>query len=439
MFNRFINELCNTVWGLPMLVFMVGVGLLLTVKTKFLQIRRFKSAMLSPFSKNNNAFACLCTALGGTMGTGNIIGVTLAVSAFGGGVIFWIVVSSFFSMIIKYCEIYLAVLLREKKNEKFYGGAMYSIKNGLDKSFMPLSYIFCICFLFASFGTGNLVQSKSICECVSEILPFNRFYVNLVVGFVCALLCFLILFGKANKTFAFAEKCVPLMTVSYIAICLTVIISNSVYLKYIIKDIFVSAFKPSSAIYGVSTFTVIKKGFSRGMFSNEAGLGTAPMSYSESTLKSPHDTALLGIFEVFCDTVIVCSLTGITALTVKEGITASSGIGAVKQVFYPYFKIFTLPIISSIIILFAFTSIISWGFYGKKAAFFMFGNTGEKLYVLTFCIVLIFGSMLDTSAVWGICEALNGIMAIPNLTSLILLREKLLYKKENTCYNNIPE
>ena len=439
---EFFSAVNRAVWGVPTLVIMLGLGVYLTLKTKFFQLRHLVPSIKGAFDGGEGngvtPFQSACTALAATLGTGNIVGVAGIIALCGGGVIFWMVVSAFLSMIIKFAEITLTALYREKNGKEFIGGPMYYIKNGLGEKFLPLGVLFSLITLVTVLGSGNMVQTNTLLSALNGILPKAngdiKFYVNLFVAFFCSLLGFLILSGGAKRIGVFAEKFVPFITLLYSLLALGIILLNLKSLPSVLTNIVKGAFNPKSVAGGAaaSVLTVMRRGIARGIFSNEAGLGTAPMAYANTTGKSPVGIGMMGIFEVFCDTVLVCTLTGLAVLCSGADIYGLSPSNAVFTAFSSVYGGFATPLLSLIICFFAFTSYIGWGVYGITASTFLLGGRSRKTFILIYCAVCILSVFISNSAVWELSEALNGLMAIPNLFALFLLTPKLLagLKKE---------
>ena len=439
---EFFSAVNQAVWGVPTLIIMLGLGIYLTIKTRFFQFRFLAPSLKGAFQGGEGngvtPFQSACTALAATLGTGNIVGVAGIIALCGGGVIFWMVISAFLSMIIKFAEITLTIIYREKSGKEFVGGPMYYIKNGIGKKFLPLAVLFSLITLITVLGSGNMVQTNTLLAGLNGILPkVNsniRFYVNLIVAFFCAVLGFSILSGGAKRIGIFAEKFVPFITVLYSLLALGIIVINFKSLPSVLADIIRGAFNPKSVAGGgaATVLTVVRRGVARGIFSNEAGLGTAPMAYANTTGKTAIQIGMMGIFEVFCDTVLVCTLTGLAVLCSGADIYGLSGSDAVFTAFSSVYGRFSTPLLSLAICFFAFTSYVGWGIYGITASAFLFGNKSRKVFVFIYCAICIFSVFISNSAVWELSEALNGLMAIPNLLALFLLTPKLLkgLKKE---------
>ena len=439
-----INSAVNgVVWGAPMLVLLIGVGILMTVRSKGLQFRKFGYALKNTIGKifqkreagegEITPFQAVSTALAGTVGTGNIAGITTAVTLGGPGTLFWLWVTALIGMATKYSEVLLAVKFRERnKYGDWVGGPMYYIKNGLGKNWKWLGAIFCVFAALAALGTGNAIQAGNIVGSINTVvLSFNPDFggtdiLNLVLGIVLAILAAVVLFGGVKRLGAVTEKLVPGMAVIYIVACLAVIIYNAGNLPTVFHDIFVGAFTPSGITGGAvgTMFLVISWGMKRGIFSNEAGLGTAPMAHATTSEREPVKQALYGIFEVFMDTIIICTLTGLTLLC--SGIDLNYGtMGETSLVSASLGTLFTPQggaiIIALCLALFAFSTILGWALYGSRCCEFLFGPKAIKPYQVIYVLIIVVGATTDLGLVWDIADTLNGLMALPNLIALAAL------------------
>ena len=439
-----INSAVNgVVWGAPMLVLLIGVGILMTVRSKGLQFRKFGYALKNTIGKifqkreagegEITPFQAVSTALAGTVGTGNIAGITTAVTLGGPGTLFWLWVTALIGMATKYSEVLLAVKFRERnKYGDWVGGPMYYIKNGLGKNWKWLGAIFCVFAALAALGTGNAIQAGNIVGSINTVvLSFNPDFggtdiLNLVLGIVLAILAAVVLFGGVKRLGAVTEKLVPGMAVIYIVACLAVILYNAGNLPTVFHDIFVGAFTPSGITGGAvgTMFLVISWGMKRGIFSNEAGLGTAPMAHATTSEREPVKQALYGIFEVFMDTIIICTLTGLTLLC--SGIDLNYGtMGETSLVSASLGTLFTPQggaiIIALCLALFAFSTILGWALYGSRCCEFLFGPKAIKPYQVIYVLIIVVGATTDLGLVWDIADTLNGLMALPNLIALAAL------------------
>ncbi len=439
-----INSAVNgVVWGAPMLVLLIGVGILMTVRSKGLQFRKFGYALKNTIGKifqkreagegEITPFQAVSTALAGTVGTGNIAGITTAVTLGGPGTLFWLWVTALIGMATKYSEVLLAVKFRERnKFGDWVGGPMYYIKNGLGKNWKWLGGLFCVFAALAALGTGNAIQAGNIVGSINTVvLSFNPDFggtetLNLVLGIVLAILAAVVLFGGIKRLGAVTEKLVPVMAVVYIVACLAVIFYNAANIPTVFHDIFVGAFTPSGITGGAvgSMILVITWGMKRGIFSNEAGLGTAPMAHATTSEREPVRQALYGIFEVFMDTIIICTLTGLTLLV--SGIDLNYGtMGETSLVSASLGTLFTPQggaiIIALCLALFAFSTILGWALYGSRCCEFLFGPKAIKPYQVIYVLIIVVGATTDLGLVWDIADTLNGLMALPNLIALAAL------------------
>lgn len=441
-----INSTINGfVWGVPMLVLLVGAGILLTVRTAGVQFRKFGYAMkntLGKIFKKSEAgagevtpFQAMSTALAATVGTGNIAGITTAITLGGPGTIFWLWVTALIGMATKYSEVLLAVKFRERNAEgDWVGGPMYYIKNGLGKNWKWLGALFCIFAALATFGIGNAVQVGNIVGSVNTVITSfapdfdGQRTVNIVLGIILMILVAIVLLGGIKRLGAVTEKLVPFMAVVYIVASLVVVVYYAKYIPAVFADIFAGAFSPQGVTGGAvgSVILVITWGVKRGVFSNEAGLGSAPMAHAATSEVDPVKQGLYGIFEVFMDTIVICTLTGLTVLLAAkagsidfvigvEGNTALNA-AALGSVFSP--KGGAL-IIAVALALFAFSTVLSWALYGSRCIEFLLGTKAVRPYQILFIIIVFVGATMKLDMAWAIADTLNGLMAIPNLIALV--------------------
>lgn len=433
----------NFIWGVPAMICIIGVGLVLSIRTGFLQIREFPYAMKVTigrmFKKKEAAdgamtpFQAVCTALAATVGTGNIAGVAGAIAIGGPGAVFWMWISAILGMCTKFSEVTLAVHFREK-NEKgeLVGGPMYYIKNGLKKHWHWLAYLFSIFGVLTVFGTGNATQVNTITTAIDSAL-FNygiiskdsASTVNLIIGIVLAVLLSLILLGGIKRIGQVTEKLVPFMAVIYIVFALGVVALNFQNIPHVFASIFKGAFSPASVTGGAvgSFFMSMKKGVSRGIFSNEAGLGTGSIAHACADTRKPVKQGLFGIFEVFVDTIVICTLTALVILCSEIPVNYGSAAGAELTIlgftstYGTWISIFTAVAMCC----FAFSTIIGWGLYGSRCIEFLLGPKLNKPFMLVYSLVAIVGATMDLGLMWSIAETFNGLMAIPNLIAVFLL------------------
>ena len=438
--NSVVN---NFIWGVPAMICIIGVGLVLSVRTGFLQIRKFPYAMkitLGRMLKKKEAsdgamtpFQAVCTALAATVGTGNIAGVAGAIAIGGPGAVFWMWISALLGMCTKFSEVTLAVHFREVNEDgEYVGGPMYYIKNGLAKHWHFLAYLFAAFGVLTVFGTGNATQVNTITTAIDSAL-FNYNVIgegsvktlNLIIGIALAILIALILLGGIKRIGQVTERLVPFMAVLYILLALGIIVLNIGHIPAVFASIFKGAFSPASVTGGVvgSFFMSMKKGVSRGIFSNEAGLGTGSIAHACADTRKPVKQGFFGIFEVFVDTIVICTLTALVILCsgVPVGYGAAAGaeltISGFTAVYGNWVSIFTAVAMCC----FAFSTIIGWGLYGARCIEFLFGTRVNKPFMLVYSLVAIVGATMDLGLMWSIAETFNGLMAIPNLIAVFLL------------------
>ena len=449
------------VWGPPMLILLVGAGILLTCRTAGVQFRKFGYALKNTIGKifkktdagegEVTPFQAVTTALAATVGTGNIAGITAAVTLGGPGSIFWMWITALIGMCTKYSEVLLAVKFRER-NElgDWVGGPMYYIKNGLGKNWKWLGAIFCIFGALAAFGIGNAVQVGNITSSINTVITaFNPDFagqstVNLVLGIILAILAAIVLLGGIKRLGSVTEKLIPIMAVIYIVACLVVCFANIAYWPAIFRDIFAGAFSPSGVTGGAvgSMMLVITLGVKRGVFSTEACLGSAPMAHAANSEKDPVRQGLYGIFEVFMDTIVICTLSGLTVLCgfYAGGVDMTYGIqGDTSLNAAALGTVFGAKggaiIIALCLALFAFSTVLSWGMYGTRCCEFLFGTKAIKPYQVIFILIIIVGATMELSLAWDIADTLNGLMAIPNLIALVGL-SGVVVKETKDYFNN---
>lgn len=437
------NVVNNFIWGVPAMICIIGVGLVLSFRTRFLQIRKFPYAMKVTigrmFRKKQAAdgamtpFQAVCTALAATVGTGNIAGVAGAIAIGGPGAVFWMWISALLGMCTKFSEVTLAVHFREKNDKgEFVGGPMYYIKNGLKKHWHWLAYLFAAFGVITVFGTGNATQVNTITTAIDSAL-FNYGIIskdsvsniNLVIGIVLAVLLALILLGGIKRIGQVTEKLVPFMALFYVVLALGVVILNINHVPAVFKEIVEDAFSPASVTGGVvgSFFMSMKKGVSRGIFSNEAGLGTGSIAHACADTRKPVKQGFFGIFEVFVDTIVICTLTALVILCSEVPITYGQAAGAELTIsgftatYGNWVSLFTAVAMCC----FAFSTIIGWGLYGARCIEFLFGTKVNKPFMFVYSLVAIVGATLDLGLLWSIAETFNGLMAIPNLIAVFLL------------------
>ena len=438
--NTAIN---NFVWGIPAMVCILGVGLYLSVRTGFIQFRKLGYSMKMTIGKlftqseakegSITPFQAVCTALASTVGTGNIAGVAGAIAIGGPGAVFWMWVSAFLGMCTKFAEVILAVHFREK-NEKgdWVGGPMYYIKNGLGKNWTWMASLYALLGVLTVFGTGNATQVNTIVAAIdSALLSYNVVNtdklntINLLIGIVIAFLVALVLLGGIKRIGKVAEALVPFMALLYVVLAVGVIALNISNVPAVFASIFQGAFHPAAVTGGVvgTMFTSLTKGVSRGIFSNEAGLGTGSIAHATADTNEPVAQGCYGIFEVFTDTIIICTLTATTILISGTSITYGQAAGAELTIsgFVTTYGSWITLFTAIALVCFAFSTILGWGLYGTRCLEFLFGSKVNKPFMVAYSLVAIVGATMDLGLLWGIADTFNGLMAIPNLIGLFLL------------------
>ena len=442
------TALNNFIWGVPAMVCIIGVGLYLSLRTGFLQIRKFgyslKCTIGRIFKKREASegaitpFQAVCTALAATVGTGNIAGVAGAIAIGGAGAVFWVGIAARLGMCTTFAEVTVAVRFRER-NEKgdYVGGPMYYIKNGLGKKWMWLAYLYAFFGVCAVFGTGNATQVNTITAAVNTALinyhlltPDSTAGSNLIIGIFICIIVALILIGGVKRIGRVSEKLVPLMALLYIVLGVGLIVLRIDRLGDVFTAIFQGAFQPAAVTGGVvgSFFISMQKGVSRGIFSNEAGLGTGSIAHACADTQKPVKQGMFGIFEVFMDTIVICTMTALIVLLSGVNIPYGQAAGAeltisgFTSVYGNWVSIFTAVAMCC----FAFSTIIGWGLYGARCAEFLLGSKILLPFNIAYSLVSIVGATVDLGLIWGISDTFNGFMTVPNLIAVFLLTPALL-------------
>ena len=443
--NTVVN---NFIWGVPAMVCIIGVGLYLSLCTGFIQIRKFGYALkctIGRMFKKKEAsdgaltpFQAVCTALAATVGTDNIAGVAGAIAIGGPGAVFWMWISALLGMCTKFSEVVLAVHFRERNEHgDLVGGPMYYIKNGLGKKWIWLAYLYAAFGVCAVFGTGNATQVNTIITAIdAALLNYNVLSVdhiascNLVIGIFICLVVGLILIGGIKRIGKVTEKLVPIMALLYVVLAVGLICIKANQVPAVFQSIFQGAFNPRAVTGGIvgSFFLSMKKGVSRGIFSNEAGLGTGSIAHACADTRKPVKQGMFGIFEVFMDTIVICTMTALVILLGNESIAFGVDAGAeltingFTTVYGSWVSIFTAIAMCC----FAFSTIIGWGLYGARCAEFIFGAKILGLFNVLYALVAIVGATMDLGLIWGISDTFNGLMTVPNLIGVFLLTPVVL-------------
>lgn len=443
---QFFTGTLNTVaWLYVFLPCTIVGGLYLTIRNRGIQFTRFGYAMkntvgkmFQPQEAGHGAVTPLqavTTALAATVGTGNIVGTSQAIALGGYGAVFWLWLAALLGMIIKYSEVTLSIRYRERDAKgDWVGGPMYYIKNGLGEGWKWVGVLFCVFAALASFGIGNMSQVNSIVGSLNDAIDAfdpaaagERGVLNLIFGLILAGLVALILFGGIKRIGAVAEKLIPAMSILYILFSLIVIFGHAGDIGSAFGKIFSSAFNPK-AIGGAATGIALRQtvvwGLRRSAFSNEAGLGSAAIAHAAAETKSPVDQGLYGIFEVFADTIVICTLTALTIICSGVEITFGQKVGSelITAAFATIFgQKFASVFVALALMLFAFTTVLGWSLYGSRCAQYLFGLKFAKGYQVAFIIVIVVGAVASLDVVWDIADTFNGLMAIPNFIALFAL------------------
>lgn len=444
------NAVNGFVWGLPMLILLVGTGILMTLLTRFFQISHFKhwvkntiggifkdshvTAHTSDDDMQISQFQSLCTALAATIGTGNIAGVAAAIAAGGPGAIFWMWIVAFFGMMTNFSENVLGIYFR-RRNEKneWCGGAMYYLRDGLGEKRgckalgSVLAVLFSIFCILASFGIGNMGQINSIAINMNSVFHVP----HIVTGLILMIIAGLVIVGGLKRIAAVTEKLVPFMAVIYLVGALIVLVVNIDQLGAVFVSIIKGAFgmrAVGGGIVGSGVAMAVQWGMKRGVFSNEAGLGSSVMVHSSSNVREPVVQGMWGIFEVFADTIVVCSLTafavlssGLVDLDTGKVISENVSTALVAEAFSKVFGSVGSAFIAVAILFFAFSTVLGWSQYGSKGFEYLFGTKAIKFYQVIFVVFIVFGATMDLTLAWDLSDTFNGMMAIPNLIGVVTL------------------
>ena len=445
-FIDFFTGTLNTVaWLYIFLPCTILGGLYLTIRNRGIQFTRFGYVMKNTLGKmltrqtaGDGAvtpFQAVTTALAATVGTGNIVGTSQAITLGGYGAVFWLWVAALLGMIIKYSEVTLSIRYRERDAKgDWVGGPMYYIKNGLSKKWQWVGVLFCVFAGFASFGIGNMSQVNSIVgslnDAIDAFVPAaagERRLLNLVFGILLAALIALILFGGIKRIGAVAEKLIPFMSILYIFFAFVVIFGHAGNIGPAFGKIFAGAFTPAAlggAASGIALKQTIVWGLRRSAFSNEAGLGSAAIAHAAAETPGPVQQGIYGIFEVFMDTILICTLTALTIICSGVDITFGQKVGSelITAAFATMFgEKFAAVFVAIALMLFAFTTVLGWSLYGSRCVQYLFGLKVSKVYQLLFILVVVIGAVASLDVVWDIADTFNGLMAIPNFFALFAL------------------
>lgn len=428
---NFLERLFSGSFPFVLTVFLGGY---FTLKTRFFQFKNLVPSFFFLRKKKGDrkaSFLAMCNSLSAAIGTGNIVGVAAAVSLGGAGAIFWMWITALLGMVIKAGEIALGVYYREKNGDNFQGGPIFYIKNGLNKKWGFLATAFAVLGLASSFFCGNVTQINSAALAVSQ-----NHLIRFIIGGLSGCIIFFVIRGGVTKIYGFLGLLLPFMSVLYILLCVGVLALNYEEIAPAFLKIFVGAFSPKSVTGGAvgSVISVISIGASKGIFSNEAGLGTAAIAHATPENATPKQQSLFGIFEVFIDTILICTLTGLTILT--SGVIIDYGTVSDKlltvSAFSTVYGDFSSYILSIMLLLFGISSVIGWATYGISFADFLLGKKAVKIYVFIYPIVSVIGAVSSGVIVWRLAELFNGFMVIINLLVMSFLsKEVILLLKGN--------
>lgn len=428
---KWIDDL---VWGAPLLLLLLGTGIYLTSRLGLLQVIKLPKAFRLIFAKNEgqgdiSSFAALATALAATVGTGNIVGVATAIKSGGPGALFWMWVAAFFGMATKYSEGVLAIKYRTKDaNDQISGGPMYYILNGMGQKWRPLASLFAVSgILVALFGIGTFAQVNAITSSLHHSLGISSPLISVLLAAVVAM----IIFGGIQAIAKVAETVVPFMAIFYIGASLTVIAVHYTKLLPMLVLIFKSAITPTAAIGGFAGSLVkdaIQKGIARGVFSNESGLGSAPIAAAAAKTKEPVEQGLISMTGTFIDTIIICTLTGLAILVTGQWTSALDGAPLTQSAFASIFGHMGTYALTLSLVLFAFTTILGWSYYGERCFIFLFGTTHLSYFRLIFVVMVGLGGFLKLELIWILADIVNGLMTLPNLIALLALSPVVIFE-----------
>lgn len=423
-----LNKIDAFLWGIPLIILLMGTGIYLTFRLGFLQIFRLPLALKLIFKAENkgkgdvSSFKSLCVALAATVGTGNIVGVATAVKMGGPGALFWMWIAAFFGMATKYAEGLLAIKYRSvDKNRNISGGPMYYIRRGMGEKYKPMASFFAFAtILVAFFGIGTFPQVNAIIDSINISFGVSKFVTNIILTVVVGS----IIFGGLKNIAKVTSKLIPIMAIFYIGISFLIICMNITAVPEAIKLIVKDAFTGSAAVGGFAGSTIMiamQSGIARGIFSNEAGLGSAPIAAAASKTHYPSEQGLISMTGTFIDTIIVCSMTGLVLVMTGVWSGECSGAAMTSAAFVKGFGNFGSMLLTLSLVLFAFTTILGWNYYGERACVYLFGIRGITPYRVIFIIMIALGVFLKLDIIWILADIVNGLMAVPNLIALVAL------------------
>jgi AGCS family alanine or glycine:cation symporter len=435
--NDVLGTVSDFVWGWPMALILLSAGLVLTLRTLFIQIRGFSHGVGIATGKYDDPahegqlthFQALSAALSATIGIGNIAGVAIAIYWGGPGAIFWMWVTAFFGMAIKYTECMLAIRYRRVEPDgNIRGGPMYFIELGMHKWFRPLAYMFAFCTAVAAFGAGNMVQSNTMAHSLLDVLkvaPENEAVVRWIVGLVVAVLVGSVIIGGIRRIGHVASRLVPFMSVVYVASALAIILVNADQIIPAFKLIFHHAFHPTAVVGGSASGATIwltfTWGLRRGLFSNEAGQGSAAMAHSTAKVEEPVREGLVAMLGPFIDTIVICTMTALVIITTGQWASGINGAPLTMASFNHALPVYGEWMVVVGVMLFAFSTVVAWSYYGEKGIEYLAGKRSKLPYKWVYILFTLLGARFDLKAVWSYADTANGLMAVPNLIALVVL------------------
>lgn len=439
--TNILSDINKLVWGVPALTLILGVGLYLSLRLRFAQLGLLPKAIRSFWAMLRrreqrdgvSPFQALCTALAATVGTGNLVGVAGALCLGGPGAIFWMWISGLLGMATKYAEVVLAIQYRQPSSGGWIGGPMYVMINGLGPRFRGMAKAYCLFGVIAAFGVGNAAQINAAVTGLNGML--RAFGIgqtregNLLIGLALGGLLAVLLLGGAKRIGTAAEQIVPFGAAVYILLCIGILIVRRTYILQAFQSIMEGAFSPRGVTGGVlgSAFLALRLGLSRGVFTNEAGMGTASIAHASAEVAHPAEQGLMGIMEVFLDTIVICTLTALAILVSGVKIPYGVDLGAelTEKAFAAVYGRFAQVFLGMILTLFAVATVLGWGLYGARCCEFLFGKKVWKWFAAAQAITAVFSAVLDTGTVWQFSEMMNGLMALPNLITVAALTNEV--------------
>lgn len=434
---EYIDFANRIVWGAPALILILGVGIFLTVRTDFAQFRLFPQAWHQFLTKLRggreeegvSSFQALCTALAATVGTGNLVGVAGAMTLGGPGAIFWMWICALLGMVTKFAEATLALRYRVREKGEYLGGPMYMIRNGLGRRWQWLAGVYAFFGVIAAFGVGNATQINAVITGINEVMTTfggqESKTGNLVMGLILGALVGMMLMGGAKRIGTVAERLVPVASCGYILLSFGVLVLRAEAIPKALETIVRGAFSPRAVTGGAvgSGVLVLRIGVSRGVFTNEAGMGTASIAHASARVDHPVEQGLMGMMEVFLDTIVICTMTALVILVSGVQIPYGTDCGGslTTDAFVSAYGQWVTVFLAVSLCCFAFATVLGWGFYGARCAQYLFGPGAWKIFAFIQTGVVLLSAILETGVIWSVSETVNGLMAIPNLIALIFL------------------